>query len=318
MKAKTIKWTGKQINTPGLYSGIPLELYHAHNICIGPSISSSGLRAIYGEHTSPKHFYSRWNGNPNKIIKPDPRHFIVGRALHHLVLGEPFFAKLFCIEPDEWPDEHGVLKPWNNNRKVCRKWQAERAKEGRTALTPREVEQIKQMSISLGNHPLVKQGALNGSIERSLFWQDKETGIWLKSRPDAIPSDSADFTDIKTTRSIIWAALQHSIDQFGYYRQISLLEEGCKIVLGMPMESFTLLFVEKNDPWSTRDVRVATDDIRTGHLENRAAIRTFAKCVRERRWPGPGEGSEGNETISLSPAARERKDGRLKQEAIED
>lgn len=322
MKIKTIKWDGKRVTKPGLYANMPMWAYHSPDICgdekgkVAPSISSSGLRAIFGENTSPKHFFSRWAGNPNRVERPDPRHFIVGRALHFLVLGEPFFAKTFCIVPDEWPDENGVLRPWNANRKTCRKWLAEREKEGRTPLSPREVDQIKNMSISLGNHPLVKQGALSGAIERSLFWKDKETGIWLKSRPDTIPADSADFCDIKSARSVIWAALQHTIDQFGYYRQVSLVRDASRIVLDMEMESFTLLFVEKQNPWHTRDVRVHHEDIDRGTRENRAAIRLFAKCLAEKRWPGPGDGNEGNETIRLSDAARERKEGRLKTEVL--
>jgi hypothetical protein len=318
VKSKTIHWDGRQVSKPGVYSNVPLSCYHAWNICIGPSISSSGLRSIYGENGSPKRFYSQWTGNPNRIIKPPARHFVTGRAVHSLILGDEPFAKIFCIHPDEWPDQHGVLKPWQSNRTTCKKWLAERAKEGRIVLTPKEVESIKQMAISLGNHPLVRHGGLNGAVERSYFWRDKETGVWLKWRPDSTPLDSADFVDIKTTRSIHWAALQHSIDQFGYYRQVSLGHEACRILLEQDMESFTLLFVEKGDPWDNRDVRVHDDDIRTGARENRAAIRTFAKCIAEKRWPGPGEGREGTETLQLSPRARERKDERLRYEGLAD
>lgn len=318
MKLKTIKWDGHQITKAGVYSGIPLPLYHRHDICVGPSLSSSGMRAIWGENASPKRFFSQWSGNPARVIKPDSRHFIVGRALHHLILGEPYFAKLFCIHPDEWPDQHGVLCKWNSNRATHRKWLEARAKEGRIVLTPSEVESIKQMAISLGNHPLVRSGGLNGEIERSYFWRDKETGIWLKWRPDSTPIDSADFIDIKTTRSIQWGALQHSIDQFGYYRQVSLGHDACRALLGSDMESFTLLFVEKNDPWDNRDVRVHDDDIAIGARENRAAIRLFAKCYAEKRWPGPGDGREGTETIRLSDRARERRDERLTYERIEE
>lgn len=318
MKAKTIKWDGRTITKPGIYSGISLSTYHRHDICDGPSISSSGLRAIYGEETSPAKFYSTWSGNPNRIVTPDKRHFIVGRALHHLVLGEPYFAKLFCMQPTEWPDEVGLLRPWNANRKTCQKWLRDRAKEGRIPLTPREVESIKQMAISLGNHPFVRDGALRGYIERSIFWKDKETGIWLKARPDAIPSDSADFTDVKTTRSVTWGALSDTLAKFGYYRQIALVRDACRIVLGMDMSSFTLIFIEKNPPYSTRDVRVQEDDIDLGARENRAALRTFAKCLKENRWPGPGEGNEGNEKIGMTPERRERKAEALRYEYLGD
>lgn len=318
MKNLTRAWDGVQITQPGIYSGIPLESYHAPNICIGPSISSSGLREIFGENKSPKHFYAHWNGNPNRIEKPESRAFVIGRAVHHLMLGERFFAKLFCVQPDEWPDERGELKPWHNARTVCKAWNAARRKEGRAWLTPKEVESIKQMAISISNHPLVKQGALNGQIERSLFWIDKETGIWLKARPDAIPTDSGDYVDLKTTHSVHWSDLQRTMRDFAYYRQAGLVRAACRRVLDMEWHSFTLIFVEKGTPWCTRDVRCDDEDLHRGDRANRAALRIFAKCLKDNHWLGPGEGNEGNERLPLSPHGREAMDAKLKLEGLAD
>jgi len=90
------------------------------------------------------------------------------------------------------------------------------------------------------------------------------------------------------------------------------------VVLGMDMQSFTLIFVEKNPPYTTRDVRVSEKDIDDGAKENRAAIRLFAKCLKENHWPGPGEGNEGNETVHLSDRSRERRAERLRMEGFAD
>lgn len=315
---KSIKWNGKVITEPGCYAAVPLSTYHRHDICDGPSISSTGLRAIYGEDASPKHFYSKWPGNPQRIIKPEPKHFIIGRALHHLLLGEAYFSKLFCIRPDEFPDRStGELRAWNSNRLECKKWLRERAREGRAVLTIKDAETLRNMAVSVENHPLVKAGGLNGQIERSIFWKDKETGVWLKWRPDAIPVDSALFVDLKTTRSARGNALPVTMDKFGYYRQAALGREACREVLGMEMESFTFLFVEKEDPWHTRDMRCHDDDLDLGVRENRAALQLFAKCFKENRWPGPGDGNEFNERVRLSDAARERRESNLQHSGFE-
>jgi len=315
---KSIKWDGKQITTPGVYSAIPLGTYHRADICDGPSISSTGLRAIYSEDGSPKHFYANWPGNPARIIRPEPKHFIIGRALHHLILGEAYFSKLFCIRPDEFPDRiTGELRPWNSNRLECRQWLNDRAREGRSVLTLKDAENLRRMAMSVENHPLTKSGGLNGQIERSLFWKDKETGIWMKWRPDAMPIDSALFVDLKTTRSVRGSALSVSMDKFGYYRQAALGREACRNVLEMDMESFTFLFVEKDDPWHTRDMRCHDDDLELGARENRAAVKLFAQCVRENRWPGPGDGNEFNERARLSDAARERREKNLHHSGLE-
>ena len=51
-----IKWDGEKISRPCLVSGLPIDRYHAADICDGPSISSSGLRTIFSK--SPAHFWA--------------------------------------------------------------------------------------------------------------------------------------------------------------------------------------------------------------------------------------------------------------------
>lgn len=307
---KAIKWDGQPISKPGLYSGIDLDIYHSAGICDGPSISSSGLRTIFNE--SPAHFYAGWRGNPNAIERKETRPFIIGRAAHHLHLGQPDFAGLFVMQPEEYEDEKtGEIKTWSNNAKVCRAWHAARREEGRTVLTTKEVEQIKGMAMELGNHPIVRAGALNGYIERSMFWKDKATGIWLKSRPDAIPGDSGDFVDYKTTDSVDWTSLVRSIGEFGYHQQGALVREAARVVLDIKQPTFTLVFQEKKPPHCVRVVTLKDNDLDRGSKQNRSAIDTFDRCLKSRHWPGPGGEREDAEFIELSDYEQKRIDAQL-------
>jgi len=318
VKLKTIVWDGKPITKPGMYSQIPLALYHGQEICDGPSISSSGLRQLNPQRGSPAHFYARWSGNPDRVEpETEKKEFVLGRAVHHLLLGEPHFAKLFVQQPAEYPGQHGVLKPWSNNAHYCQRWNAEQAKLGRSILDPKQIGQIRAIAKSVGSHPFAND-ILHGLIERSLFWKDKETGVWLKIRPDAIPTDSADFADLKSTTSVVYSSLAKSINEFGYYQQAALVREGCKIVLGMDMQTFTFVFVEKAPPFAVRDIRLEAEDMDRGQRMNRACIRTFAKCLKDKRWPAPGYGNEGNERVGLSGAAREAIDNILRHEGLAD
>lgn len=300
---KSIKWDGKQISKPGMYSNIPIMSYHRHDICDGPSISSSGLRKIFSE--SPAHFYSTWSGNPKRIESEDAAHFRIGRAIHHLVLGEKFFKSLFAVQPDEWPDDNGVLKPWHNSRNVCKAWNESRRKEGRTPLTRSDVLVIHNMALSLSNNPLVKAGALNGLIERSIFWKDKETGIWLKVRPDSIPGDSGDFVDLKTIYSVQWRDMVKSIAERGYHAQGALIREGAIRVLKMNNPTFSLVFAEKKAPYCTRVVTLKDNDLDLGDEQNRVALRRFADCLKSGRWPGPGGDRDDAAHIELNERQRE-------------
>lgn len=320
MKDKIVIWDGRKITRQGMYARLALDLYHSPDICDGPSVSSSMLRAINPDIGSPAHFFSKWVGNPNRVEDDDEkRHFVVGRALHHLVLGEKFFAKLFCAQPDEYEDpKTGELKKWTYNAGACKKWRDERRKEGRLPLSSKEIDAIKNMAMSLGNHPLIKAGILNGLIERSLFWRDKETGLWLKWRPDAIPTDSADFGELKMTRDISYGGMVKTIRELGYYQQAALGHSACREVLGMDMGEFRFIFVENKAPWCTADFELEQEDMVRGERMNRACLRTFARCLKSGVWPGPHDSNHGNSKIGLSAAAREQIDGRLRNEGLAD
>lgn len=309
---KAIPWDGETITKPGMYANLPMDDYHRHDICDGPSISSSGLRAIFNE--SPAHFYAGWSGNPNRVQVPEDkkRHFIVGRATHHLHLGQSGFASIYCVQPADYEDEEtGATKPWNNNAGICKRWNAARAKEGKTILKPAEVVMIRGMAGELSRHPIVRAGALNGQVERSIFWKDKATGIWLKSRPDTIPGSSGDFVDYKTTESVMWTDLMRTIENFGYHQQGSIVRDAARIVLKIEKPTFALVFQEKKEPWCVRVVTVKDNDLDLGARANRAALQIFATCLKTKRWPGPGGDREDAEYIEMSEFAHKRIEDRL-------
>jgi hypothetical protein len=178
-------------------------------------------------------------------------------------------------------------------------------------LTTANVEAVKGMAISIGAFPLVQAGALNGLIERSLIWRDKETGLWLKARPDAIPSDSGDFTDLKTCRSVLYRELQKSIGEYGYHQQAALVIEGAR-ALDIEANSFTLIWVEKSAPFCVRAQQLRDDDIERGMKQNRIALRTFADCLVRGVWPGPGDDHPDAEYVDLADWHRHKIDERLR------
>lgn len=306
---KSIKWNGEPIKKPGMYEGIDLDLYHAPRITDGWSISSSGLRTISNE--SPAHFFAQWRGNPKAKPRKEGRHFVMGRAAHHLHLGQGNFSDHFAIEPVEYEAKDGKMKPWHNGADACKIWNDARKEEGKGIITEAEAEAVIGMAEVLGMHPIVQAGALNGLVERSLFWKDAKTGIWLKSRPDAIPGDGGDFVDYKTTESVQWVDLMRSIYDYGYHQQGALILEAARTVLKIANPSFTLVFQEKKEPYCVRVVVLKEDDLKRGAALNRKALDTFAKCLKEDHWPGPGGDREDAEYIEMPEWAQKSIDSQL-------
>ena len=126
---KIVPWDGKPISQPGCYSGISLEQYHSAGICDGPSISSSGLRAIFTH--SPAKYWSDSPYNPER--EDDDRDndaLEFGSAVHALVLGDEDFNTSYVMRPEKAPDG----SPWNGNKTTCKEWIAAQEAKGRAVL----------------------------------------------------------------------------------------------------------------------------------------------------------------------------------------
>lgn len=312
-------YIGGKITVPGLYSRMSMNAYHRGDICDGPSISSSGLRKIIQESEADYWDTSPLNPQRNPIADKEKRAFVLGRGVHHLALGEPYFTKLFVEQPSEYITvERGktITKPWNGNAGVCKKWQAEQIATGRSALTVGEIEQVRGMMLSLYRYPLIRAGILNGRIERSGFFKDKTTGVWLKIRPDVVPNDSDDVVDLKTTQSVKWVDLQRTIEDYGYHQQAALMAWGWRALFGREINSFSLVFIQSKRPHSVRVVTLEPEDIARGHALNEQALDRFVSGLKSGEWPGPGGFQKDAHSIALSDRARERLDNQIKYGAI--
>ena len=309
MKNRTIVWSGERIAKPGIYANVPLEVYHSQQICDGPSVSSSGLRRVLEENGgSPAHFFCEWSGNKEAVEPKEKKAWVFGRACHHVMLGQPDFASEFVFRPERVRDKHGIgWLEWHSNRTECRQWLAQAAAGGATwdakrevwvraekqppmtVLTGEDARHIRGIAEALAQSKIVQQGILSGQIERSFFWQDKRTKLWLKARPDSVPTDSGDFADLKTTTSVQYPDLARTISACAYHQQAALIAEGSQVCAEIKMNTFALVFVEKVPPYCVRVVVMRDEDIALGARQNRRALEIIAACQERGHWPGPGE-----------------------------
>lgn len=303
MNPMPVLWDGRTISAPGLFRNIPIDQYHLQ-LTESPSISSSGLRTIFNE--SPAHYFDTSYLNPRRAEKPESEAFRFGRACHHLLLGEADFGRYFVVRPAEL---NGAA--WQGNRKDCKEWLAHCRDQGLTVLTPAEIEAIRGMAKGLAAEPLVQQGILSGLIEHSFVWKDEETGIWLKWRPDALPTDALDFSDLKSAADISDDGIETAIGRDGLHMQGALGAMACRAVLGTEMASFSLVFSEKARPHVARVKTLKPVDLELGERQVRAALRVFARCLDTGRWPGPGGVQTDAEYVEIKPYHRGQIERRL-------
>lgn len=316
---------GEIITETGIYE-MSNDWYH-QQCCDGPSLSSTGIRKLL---SSPAEFWKNSALNPNYVDEGDKEAFILGRAAHHLLLGEKDFDKHFVVQPAMRPDD-SILpitkqRKWSGNAGDCKAWLAEQKAYGLTVLTSAQIEKIRGMAgllpwqkgmtnCGLANTPLVAQGgALSGEIERSLIF--KIDGVWIKSRPDSIPNSSNDFSDLKTTSSKTMAGVSHrsltyAIRDSGYHVQGAVIGMGSREVLGRQMEGFHLIFVDTGGVHAVWPRTIDEADIVRGERGVFTAIKIFQRCLETGVWPGPTARQADAQRISIYERDREEIDRHL-------
>lgn len=279
MPIQIAPWDGAPITSPGIYSGVPIGVYHGANLCAGPSISSSGLRTI--EMESPAHYWCRSPYNAEAEATEETEALSFGRAAHILLLGEAGFREQFAVRPEKWGD-------WRTA--AARDWRAEMLSAGRSVITLEQVETIRRIAASLARDPIVANGLLAGDVETTLAWNDAATGVWLKARPDALPRDRV-VVDLKTCASADALSCRRAITDHGYHMQLAMVGMGLEILTGEAPgnDDYVLVFVEKAPPYAINIKPVDPEAILYGRRQVRRAIGTFARCLETGDWPAYGD-----------------------------
>jgi hypothetical protein len=256
--------------------------------------------------------------NPQRIEEDESRALILGRGSHHLVLGEANFKSFFVVRPDEYPDARtGELKKWTRAANYCKAWEAEKSAAGLDILTPAELETIKGIAgilpwqkgledSGLLNNAVVRAGALQGLVEHTVIALDRETGIWLKARPDVIPTASTEACDFKSTSAIDDRSLQRTLDDYRYDMQASLVSRCLEQAADFRLTNFALVFACKSPPYEVAVRELKPFDMDEAAKDVQAAIRTFALCMERGKWPGVGGGETDAKYLERSEWSRQR------------
>ena len=303
------RWDGRPITEPGVYSGISLDRYHGdRDLFDGPSVSKSALKWLLPAHGgSPKAFWGRWKWNPLAIEQEPNEALDFGKAAHCLLLGDEVFDDGFAVRPKEFPDYKTA---------AAREWRDAVRKAGKTVVTPDQMDRIRRIHADASTNEMVKLGVLNGRVERTICWKDRGTGIWLKVRPDAMPKADGVFADLKTASKFDEDFLERQIFDAGYYLQAAMIRMVCR-ELGIPFETFVLVYVLNDDVPDTAHVEMSVHAIDRGERAIRWCLNTIRQCLDAGEWPGARPFEGGERAIQMKPWAAERLDFFLDQQERE-
>ncbi|MBK7421876.1 MAG: PD-(D/E)XK nuclease-like domain-containing protein [Propionivibrio sp.] len=241
---------------------IPNEVYHADRSCV----STSGLKQIL---RSPAH-YQAYLAGANR--KETPAMFL-GTATHSRLL-----------EPELFEQEY-VVAPVGDKR--SKEWKAfEIANAHRKILTPDQFATLEGIACSVSQHQSAMALLQAGLVEHTLIWQDEDTGIWLKIRPDCLCIDlgTGICLDVKKTVDASPAAFARAAVNYEYDLQAAVYLEGLRTVFQRDFD-FIFLAVEESAPYGCALYGAPSEMLERGQQRFRHALRTLKACRESAIWP---------------------------------
>ena len=251
---------------------IDIDVYHSQKVCDGVSVSSSGLRTIKNE--CPARFYAYSDLNKEPAEQKFKAAFGFGRAAHALMLGEPEFNAKFIVSPYE---------TYQTNN--ARAWRDAQTKQ---IVKVADMVIIQEMCQALKKSTQASRAFKVGQPEKSIIWQHKETGIWLKARPDWMPDDlSKEFIiEYKTAATLKPRVLSADVFKYGYHMQAAMFLDGLAAV-GRDKVLGVAHVVQEKEPPYLADLRMfSPEQIELGRREYLHALFVFANCLKTGKWPG--------------------------------
>ncbi|ECO4849295.1 exonuclease VIII [Salmonella enterica] len=253
---------------PGIYYDIPNEAYHA-----GPGISKSQLDDIAD---TPAIYLWRKNA---PVDTEKTKSLDTGTAFHCRVLEPEEFSKRFIIAPE-------FNRRTSAGKEEEKTFLEECARTGRTVLTAEEGRKIELMYQSVMALPLgqwLVESA--GYAESSVYWEDPETGILCRCRPDKIIPEFHWIMDVKTTADI--QRFRTAYYDYRYHVQDAFYSDGYRAQFG-EIPTFVFLVASTTAECGRYPVEIfmmGEDAKLAGQREYRRNLQTLAECLNNDEWP---------------------------------
>ncbi len=253
-----------------------LDEYHAM-----PGWSNSQLNDLVPPEGSPPLFDGRHVTGiyPRKVSKE----MDVGSVAHILLSNPADATNLVAVIPRDALNSQG-----NRTGSAWQAFKAEHA-DTRYLLKRAEYAPIKQMVANVYDCPAAKplmESAIH--YEFSLTWQDEETGLHLRARPDMICGHAGRVVvpDFKTTKALTpWEFTRDAL-KYGYHRQGAWYSEPVEL-FGYDVAGFVFITVDKSPAHEVRVYELPERALQLGREQNRANRRELARRLDQDDWSDP-------------------------------
>jgi hypothetical protein len=221
-----------------------------------------------------------------------------GRAFHCLVLeGREAYEKQFIA----WLGGNRTFKA---AKEQWAKMQIEAAEKNQTIIDEKDAYLIETAVEAVNLHPFAKRLTLIPCREQSVIWQDEETGIWCRARPDISAEGQGVGIDVKFLSDVSEHGVSRSIQSYGIDVQAAMTLEGMNKVAGKKFDAFLLIAVCPDPPHHVEVFQLDDEWVQRGHNEFHRLLRVERQCREAHSWPNYQYA--GNQVLTMPGYLKER------------
>lgn len=213
-----------------------------------------------------------------------------GSLMDICVLDRAHMKDRIAVEPEEYTNSDGDLKPWNNNSKTCRQWAKDQS--GKLIVKPKlAAESVAAHAALLDDDRIFD--LLEASKTQVMFlaqYEDADTGIVVpfKGLIDMVPGEPfADcLADLKEYRSAHPRAWERSVVDHGLHLQAAIYLDAYNTATGENRNEFRHVLQESMRPYYSELTMLSYEFLMIGRREYKEALRLYCECLKTNKWPG--------------------------------
>lgn len=240
----------------GIYD-ISNELYHTSE-----GLSRSGVMHF---KKSPLHYWNKYHNPDRKTVDTSDQKSL-GSIVHSLILEPELFARNYVVEE----------KVDKRTKAGKARWEELRIENaGKLAIDEGIYEVAQRIRDAFMMNEYAPEFLKGADIEKSIFWNDSETGVLCKARPDLWKNNV--FCDLKTATDASPRSFQRSIAQYGYHIQAAMVRDGIHHVRGDVITDCVFIAIESVEPYAVAVYILDKKAIDIGHLEYKQILSEYKK-----------------------------------------
>ena len=182
---------------------------------------------------SPKYYF--WN-KYNKVEKDDGRHYVIGSALHEMIMEPHLFNSNYTVIPK-------IDKRTKEGKLAYENFLIEA--QGKTIINEEEMLMIVEMVKNATENKTFVSLLENSYRELSAYLVDEKTGLKIRMRPDIMCQSKSTIVDIKSCLDSSPKQFKGNVYSYGYSLSAAFYSDF------LNRENYIFAAIEKQEPYQT-------------------------------------------------------------------